>query len=94
MTDIRKDFEEWVKQTEKYTCERWLHGYKENTVNISWNAYQAGHAHDVDGLIAEIEREKAAILSRATMTDTNTVRSAIVTLDGCISIIRKHFGKE
>lgn len=39
----REAFEKWVKSGgSKYTCERYSeHCYAENTVNISWNAWQA-----------------------------------------------------
>ncbi len=73
MTDIRKDFYPAPEH------------YNEPYDKRSFDAgYQAGRAHDVDGLIAEIHKIGG-------MSYNIAWGEAI---DECLHIIRKHFGKE
>ncbi len=71
MTDIRKEFEAQPFRGDAYEA-----GWKDG--------YQAGRAHDVDGLIAEIHKIGG-------MSYNIAWGEAI---DECLHIIRKHFGKE
>lgn len=84
MSDIRKDFEA------EFGTEPWFifaankDGYADIATNVAFIAYQAGRAHDVDVLIAEICRESIHDGDGEYYLKTYEITE----------IIRKHFGKE
>jgi hypothetical protein len=84
MTDIRKDF---VRDMNPPPCweelASWIGAFNDYSTG-----YQAGRAHDVDGLIAEIEAAKFPDASDDWKTHHNNTHDNIATL------VRKHFGKE
>lgn len=88
MTDIRKDFEELYAR-DYFSLADWQSKPEEEATLKAYmlDAYQAGCAHDVDGLIAEIEKERDSL---SYVGDEPWE----VAFDRIISIIRKHFGKE
>jgi hypothetical protein len=82
MTDIRKDFQGFLlkKFGDKLST---MSDDQRFCMEIGFNGgFQAGRAHDVDGLIAEIE----AI--------DNGIGMPLVSRSHVLSVIRKHFGKE
>lgn len=81
MSDIRKDFMAWFKAQAET---------QEECPSL-FEAYQAGRAHDIDGLIAEISRLKYP-QNECEPASYKSLHNA--TADSCIDIIRKRFGKE
>jgi hypothetical protein len=75
MTDIHKEFPQWYNNRfsnrDPLCCEHGMEDMEE--------AYKAGRAHDVEGLIAEI---------------CDAIRFDVLQADDVEEIIRKHFGKE
>lgn len=82
MTDIRKDFE--LHAISEGLCLKTIweqpDTYRDYTTVCAWSGYQAGRAHDIDGLIAELKNSVEWLSGN----EESTVES----------IIRKHFGKE
>lgn len=44
----------------------------------------------MNSLIEKLEAERSKIASRTDLADTATVKAALVAIDGCIEIVRKH----
>jgi len=79
MTDIPKDFEEWCTDENLGVPVR-LNG---SHVEAARRGFQAGRAHDVDGLIAAL-RESCFRLDN----------EPVLRMDSASKIIRKRLGKE
>jgi len=89
MSDIRKDFEEWAA-IEGYYVMPQGDGYLTET-QYAYEGYQAGRAHDVDGLIDKL----TAAAGTTTHSHLNgSFTTTELKLSDAIEIIRKHFGKE
>lgn len=80
MSDIRKDFERFYDSLPTMDAsDDWAKPY-------IFTGFQAGRAHDVDGLIAEINKCPAII--------PDGFSSLLLYQEDVIEIIRRHFGKE
>lgn len=80
MSNIRKDFERDMNPPPFWEeIAFWIGCFSHYS-----SGFQAGRAHDIEGLIAEIRK-----LRRPSLGQTNYVYR-----DEVIEIIRKHFGKE
>jgi len=93
MSDIRKEFEKlainldlnFFRNKEDDEC----YWYPET--QKAYEAYKAGRAHDIEGLIAEIMRLKYP-QNECEPASYKALHNSSV--ESCAEIIRKHFGKE